>query len=106
LSSGASSIRNVFFDVATENRHIARFAMARAALLRSANESIQFGFSYAILAQRVVIRMNFDRPQRNDLVAVENPDVFAFSPRALKPAHRGTGSHLCIQYFIDCDHVR
>lgn len=83
FSSGVSSTRNVRFDVATEDCHLSRFAMPCDALLCLPHKLIKFLLGHSILPQRVVIGMNCDWAQRDDLVAVENPDVFTFR-RALQ----------------------
>ena len=52
--------------------------MTSDALLCPAHERIELGFSHSVFAERVVIGMNFDGAQRDDLVTVENSDVFTF----------------------------
>lgn len=52
--------------------------MARDPLLRSTDKMVQLGFGHAILLQRIIVRMNGDWPQGDNLVAVQNTDIFAF----------------------------
>lgn len=79
FSSGASSTRDVRFDVATECCHSTRFTVAGDALFGLKNESIELGFCDSIFLKRVIVGMHSDRSQRDDLICVENADVFAFS---------------------------
>jgi hypothetical protein len=70
-------MRNVRFDVATEDCHFAGFAVTRDALFRPANEAVEFGFGDAVLLKRVVIGMNGHRAKRDDFIAMENPNIFS-----------------------------
>ena len=77
-SCGDSSIRNVLFEIATEYFHPTGAPIARDLLLGAPNESIQFFFCHAVLVQRIIIGVNCNRPQRDDLIAMQDADVFAF----------------------------
>ncbi len=78
FSSGASSIRNVRFDVATEDCHLSSFAMPCDALFCLLHKLIKFLLRHSVLPQRVVIGMDFYRTKSDHLIAVQNADVFAF----------------------------
>ena len=78
LAQAANSTRNIGFDVTSELGHFARLAMTCDALFGSADEGIEFNFRYTVFLKSIIIGMNGDRPQRNNLVAVQDPDVFTF----------------------------
>ena len=72
------AIRNVRFDVATEEGHFAGLAVAGDPLVHAFDEAIEFLIRQAVLLKSVIVGMHRDRSQGDDdLVAKQNADVFA-----------------------------
>lgn len=51
--------------------------MPRDALLRTEQKTVELSLSKAVFVKHVIIGMNFDRSQPDDLIAVQDADVFA-----------------------------
>jgi len=69
------SICNVGFQIAAVALHRASSACPSNLFVHPLNESIELFLRHAILLQRVIVRVNCDRPKRDDFVTMQNANV-------------------------------
>src|SRR5215831_18821380 len=86
------SICNVGFQIAREALDSASLARAGNLFVHPLNETIEFSFGHTILLKRIIIGVNGDWPKRDDLVAMENADVFTIGGPLQQRGQIGAGT--------------
>src|SRR5215472_3903751 len=71
------SIRNVGFQIPAVAFHRPRFVLARDFSIHPFCEPNELFLRNSVLLKSIVVGVNSDWPKRNDLIAVQNSDVFA-----------------------------
>ena len=71
------SISKIIFQVACVTLDGASFSCARDSSVHALHEPLEFLLGHAVLLKRIIIRIHSHRPKRDNLVAMENADIFA-----------------------------